>query len=1616
MKSNRLIGLRPAVDACILTILCTAAFMVIGGRAEAQDADSLIVVNARFAAGQTANIPIRIVNLEELKELSVPLEVRAVTPGAFITSLGMVFQNRITASELPDVVRRYQYDTASVGACSYDQPAFTNGGPNPVSASPVGMWFFRSGDALVEFLDPAAPVGPDPEPAAGSMSLIVDLTAVPGTFEIDTICVEPGGPSDRLRFINGDGFDRTVVFQKGTVRINAPPIARDTTITVVADQTVLGTVFAVETDPGDELTYTLSSPPSAGSVIIAADGSFEFHAPLTDGITTFEFQVSDGLASDIGTVTVNIQPLTPDTLYVRKNGSDITGDGSSANPFKTISHAIALSTHGDLILVGPGIYDQPGEVPVVFPNSHKLTIRSESGPFQTELVGTSSASGSVVVMDAPDPLDTLSLIGFTIRDNVLDNPGCVYCGGGITVAGMTVARIMNCIIRDNTATGAVNQSTGGILFSGAGGRISNNWIVGNEGLGDPSAIGGLKVGASANISIFNNTVALNEGPIGGGTSGAHVQNETSLAQFDNNIIAFNAPGVGLRAASILTGSETTINNLYFGNDGDAIGFPDSSTWVRDNPFFVDTGGGDFHITCPSAARNGGEVGILPPGVEFDIDGQLRVPSSPPPRIDIGADQFYDADKNAAFTPDVDSGCAPLTVSFSNQSTCADEQWVWTFGDGGSSGAKSPIHEFQNPGVYEVRLIALGVIDADTTYDTILVQGPVVPDFTSDVIEGCIPFNVTFTASANGNVGFYTWDFGDGNVDTGTVVIHTFTTAARRSVTVTAHNTCGSFPLTKPDYIFAKTTPTIGITSSFDTVIGAPCNPFAVQFEYSSDYKILAWNWDFGDNHTSTDSMPLHVYNDGDTFSVRLIATGECGPVQVVRSGYIKLRPRPIASASAAPSFACVGITQVNFTGSVTGNFNNSFWVFGDGSTAPGPSASHLYTQIGRYLPRLVVVSSCGQDTIPLADSLTVGSLPAAAFAVNADSGYEQLAVSFTDQSTNLPTSWLWRYGDNITSTQRNPIHTYVPGVYFASHIVSNPCGIDTSTARRIAVGSYRVTITDSLGTSGDTVLYTARIDTLVIGYDHTVHLGGRLSPLPAQGSVSFIFTPPSGVPPFSSTMKVIPSQNLVTGNYTLEVRAADSLRLTQQGQALTKTTTRAFSHTGFARMEVSPSPLSLDSAQVSLFSSRNLTIRNTSTASDPYTLVVEPAQTSGPPFEIQSNQGDGATLGPGQTLVWVLAFRPTRKGPATGWVRVRSNDPATPDLQVVLTGKGIGEQVLPRVESSVPAANAEATIDQAITVNFSERMIVTSLDTIVSVHSKRANAEFGGSTQFQPLTMTFTPDEWMWPDDTVTLRIRGIITDTNGNRLDGNEDGAETGSPDDDYLLTFMTGPGVFPGDANHDGIVNEADILPLGRFWKLQGPPRSRQYTDFTIQPARGFPTRIAAHADCDGNGIIDSADICPIAEFFDRDTVLPKAIVDQWLSEAQSWSSTVVDELLGALVECESQGQGTAILRETLMAMQSQNPIPIDFALEQNYPNPFNPATVISFSLAEPGEISLDVFDVLGRRVITLASGPWDAGNHRLIWNGRSDDGERVASGLYFYRLQSHKFTQTRKMLLLK
>jgi len=94
----------------------------------------------------------------------------------------------------------------------------------------------------------------------------------------------------------------------------------------------------------------------------------------------------------------------------------------------------------------------------------------------------------------------------------------------------------------------------------------------------------------------------------------------------------------------------------------------------------------------------------------------------------------------------------------------------------------------------------------------------------------------------------------------------------------------------------------------------------------------------------------------------------------------------------------------------------------------------------------------------------------------------------------------------------------------------------------------------------------------------------------------------------------------------------------------------------------------------------------------------------------------------------------------------------------------------------------------------------------------------------------------------------------------------------------------------------------------------------------------------------------------------------------------------------------------------------IPRTFSLSQNYPNPFNPNTVIEFSLPKTCHVELTVINILGQTVTKLIDGQMDAGYKRIQWNGTNSDGDRVASGVYFYRIKASDFVQTKKMVILK
>jgi len=93
-----------------------------------------------------------------------------------------------------------------------------------------------------------------------------------------------------------------------------------------------------------------------------------------------------------------------------------------------------------------------------------------------------------------------------------------------------------------------------------------------------------------------------------------------------------------------------------------------------------------------------------------------------------------------------------------------------------------------------------------------------------------------------------------------------------------------------------------------------------------------------------------------------------------------------------------------------------------------------------------------------------------------------------------------------------------------------------------------------------------------------------------------------------------------------------------------------------------------------------------------------------------------------------------------------------------------------------------------------------------------------------------------------------------------------------------------------------------------------------------------------------------------------------------------------------------------------------PTEFALLQNFPNPFNPETTISYNLAESGDVSLRIYNVVGQVVRTLVAERQSAGRYQVRWNGADDRGVPVSSGIYFYQITAGKNQDVRKLMLLK
>ena len=145
---------------------------------------------------------------------------------------------------------------------------------------------------------------------------------------------------------------------------------------------------------------------------------------------------------------------------------------------------------------------------------------------------------------------------------------------------------------------------------------------------------------------------------------------------------------------------------------------------------------------------------------------------------------------------------------------------------------------------------------------------------------------------------------------------------------------------------------------------------------------------------------------------------------------------------------------------------------------------------------------------------------------------------------------------------------------------------------------------------------------------------------------------------------------------------------------------------------------------------------------------------------------------------------------------------------------------------------------------------------------------------------------------------------------------------------------------------------------------------------------------------------------------TIIQFGIGLKYSGDSWSWSSGSYGRHFTDFLAAEIDGiiYGDSSLLVSIYP-EEINYILNDYNLSNNYPNPFNPVTTIEYTLPRSGEVSLIIYNILGKEVARLVDGEMTAGNHTANW-----DASNFASGIYFYRLKSGNFVQTRKMVLLK
>ena len=355
------------------------------------------------------------------------------------------------------------------------------------------------------------------------------------------------------------------------------------------------------------------------------------------------------------------------------------------------------------------------------------------------------------------------------------------------------------------------------------------------------------------------------------------------------------------------------------------------------------------------------------------------------------------------------------------------------------------------------------------------------------------------------------------------------------------------------------------------------------------------------------------------------------------------------------------------------------------------------------------------------------------------------------------------------------------------------------------------------------------------------------------------------------------------------------------------------------------------------------------------------------------------------------------------------------------------DDLVPEVVSFTPdGTEGFVRVDTIISIEFSEEVQIDEQYLIVS--SDKVD-KIWGKIHTDANRVTFVTEEIFRDVEEISVLIKSGIPDLIGNPV------AE------EVSWSFTTGVGVFPGDTNKDGEVNAADIIPIGRFWREKGEPRQESTTNWILQTAKPFKIQLATIADADGSGIVDADDIVPIALNWMKNTDEPHTVAEDNQKETENIEEevnvapgnfldsdpnilSIYKQMLQKLLDLPNNIEGVIVLRnfveDRILSLEALA-VPVKNKLLVNYPNPFNPDTWIPFQISTGSKIILTIYNLQGQIIRQINLGFKPAGfyvrkDRAIYWDGRSQNGEQVASGIYVYQLQAGTFSESRKLVLIK